>query len=168
MKFFLLRSEKNVAYGTPHATDKDILNALTLANAIGFVNKLPKGIDSEIGERGVRLSGGEKQRIQIARAILKNAPILILDEATSSLDAKSESDVQKGLDNLMKNRLTIIIAHRFTTIQHVDRIIVIDDGRIVDMGRPKELAKRPGIYSDLLHYQIEGNKKLLESYDILA
>lgn len=159
---------ENVVYGTPDATDKDIINALTLANAIGFVNKLPKGIDSEIGERGVRLSGGEKQRIQIARAILKNAPILILDEATSSLDAKSESDVQKGLDNLMKNRLTIIIAHRFTTIQHVDRIIVIDDGRVVDMGRPKELAKRPGIYSDLLQYQIEGNKKLLESYDILT
>jgi len=157
---------ENVAYGTPGATDKEILSALTLANAIGFVNKLSKGIDSEIGERGVRLSGGEKQRIQIARAILKDAPILILDEATSSLDAKSESEVQKGLDNLMKNRLTIIIAHRFTTIQHVDRIIVIDDGRIVDMGRPQELAKRPGIYSDLLHYQIEGNKKLLESYEI--
>jgi ATP-binding cassette subfamily B protein len=158
--------KENVAYGTPGATDKEIVGALTLANAIGFVNKLSKGIDSEIGERGVRLSGGEKQRIQIARAILKDAPILILDEATSSLDAKSENEVQKGLDNLMKNRLTIIIAHRFTTIQHVDRIIVIDDGRIVDMGRPKELAKRPGIYSDLLHYQIEGNKKLLESYEI--
>jgi ATP-binding cassette, subfamily B, bacterial len=158
--------KENVSYGTPGATDKDIIRALTLANAMSFVNKLPNGIDSEIGERGVRLSGGEKQRIQIARAILKDAPILILDEATSSLDAKSENDVQKGLDNLMKNRLTIIIAHRFTTIQNVDRIIVIDDGRVVDMGKPKELAKRPGIYSDLLHYQIEGNKKLLESYDI--
>lgn len=157
---------ENVAYGTPKATDKDVINALQLANAKNFIDKLPNGIDSEIGERGVRLSGGEKQRIQIARAILKDAPILILDEATSSLDAKSESEVQKGLDNLMKNRLTIIIAHRFTTIQNVDRIIVIDDGRVVDMGKPKELAKRPGIYSDLLHYQIEGNKKLLESYDI--
>lgn len=157
---------ENVAYGTPDATDKQIIQALTLANAIHFVNKLEKGIDSEIGERGVRLSGGEKQRIQIARALLKNAPILILDEATSSLDAKSESEVQKGLDNLMKDRLTIIIAHRFTTIQHVDRIIVIDNGSIVDMGKPQELAKRPGIYHDLLHYQIEGNKKLLESFEI--
>ncbi|HSX09316.1 MAG TPA: ATP-binding cassette domain-containing protein, partial [Candidatus Saccharimonadales bacterium] len=157
---------ENVAYGAANATDEDVMNALKLANAKNFIDKLPNGIDSEIGERGVRLSGGEKQRIQIARAILKDAPILILDEATSSLDAKSENEVQKGLDNLMKNRLTIIIAHRFTTIQHVDKIIVIDDGRIVDMGTPKELASRPGIYSDLLHYQIEGNKKLLESYDI--
>ena len=157
---------ENVAYGTPNATDKDVIRALTLANAVNFINKLPNGINSEIGERGVRLSGGEKQRIQIARAILKDAPILILDEATSSLDAKSENEVQQGLDNLMKNRLTIIIAHRFTTIQNVDRIIVIDEGQIVDMGKPKELAKRPGIYSDLLHYQIDGNKKLLESFDI--
>src|SRR5579885_1404879 len=157
---------ENVAYGNPQATDKEILHALKRANALDFVNKLPKGIDSEIGERGVRLSGGQKQRIQIARAILKDAPILILDEATSSLDARSENEVQEGLKNLMKNRLTIIIAHRFSTIQNVDKIIVIDEGEIVDIGSPKELAKRPGIYSDLLHYQVEGNKKLLESFEI--
>jgi ATP-binding cassette subfamily B protein len=157
---------ENVAYGKSNATDKEIKQALKLANALDFVNKLPKGIESEIGERGVRLSGGQRQRIQIARAILKDAPILILDEATSSLDAKSENEVQEGLKNLMKNRLTIIIAHRFSTIQNVDKIIVIDDGRIVDMGNPKELANKPGIYSDLLHYQVEGNKKLLESFDI--
>jgi ATP-binding cassette subfamily B protein len=157
---------ENVAYGSQKATDKDILRALKLANATGFVSKLPKGIDSEIGERGVRLSGGQKQRIQIARAILKDAPILILDEATSSLDAKSEKEVQTALENLMKNRLTIIIAHRFSTIQNVDKVIVIDNGTIVDIGNPKQLSKKPGIYSDLLNYQIEGNKKLLESFDI--
>src|SRR5690606_21178174 len=106
--------------------------------------------------RGVKLSGGQKQRIQIARAILKNAPILILDEATSSLDAKSEKEVQDALENLMKDKLVIIIAHRFSTIQNVDKIIVIDRGRIVDYGSPKELSKKDGIYSDLLNYQIEG------------
>lgn len=157
---------ENVAYGTPSAKEKEIINALKLANAYDFVQKLPKGIDSEVGERGVRLSGGQKQRIQIARAILKNAPILILDEATSSLDAKSEKEVQEALDHLMKDKLVIIIAHRFSTIQNVDKIIVIDQGTIVDSGSPKELAQRPGIYQDLLHYQISGNKKLLEKYDI--
>lgn len=157
---------ENVSYGTPAATEKGIINSLKLANAYDFVMKLPKGIESEVGERGVRLSGGQKQRIQIARAILKNAPILILDEATSSLDAKSEKEVQEALDHLMKDKLVIIIAHRFSTIQNVDKIIVIDQGTIVDSGSPKELARRKGIYQDLLHYQISGNKKLLEKYDI--
>ncbi|MDO8583147.1 MAG: ATP-binding cassette domain-containing protein, partial [bacterium] len=156
---------ENVSYGQK-ATDKEIINALKLANAYDFVVNLPKELDSEIGERGVRLSGGQKQRIQISRAILKNAPILILDEATSSLDAKSEKEVQDALKNLIKNKLVIIIAHRFSTIQNVDKIIVLNKGKIVDMGRPKELAGRPGIYSDLLNYQIEGNKKLLETYEI--
>ncbi len=157
---------ENVSYGTPSATKKQVIEALKLANAWDFVENLPKGIYSQIGERGVRLSGGQKQRIQIARAILKNCPILILDEATSYLDAKSEREVQIGLENLMKNRLVIIIAHRFSTIQNVDNIIVIDNGKIVDSGNPQELAKRPGIYADLLRYQIEGNKKLLEKFEI--
>lgn len=157
---------ENVAYGLDNAKDKDIVNALKLANAYKFVMKLPKGIDSEVGERGVRLSGGQKQRIQIARALIKDAPILILDEATSSLDAKSEKEVQDALENLMKNKLTIIIAHRFSTIQNVDKIIVIDNGGIADAGTPKELSKKKGLYSDLLHYQLEGNKKLLESFEI--
>jgi len=157
---------ENVAYGTKNSTKKDVINALKLANAYEFVEKLPSGIDSEVGERGVRLSGGQKQRIQIARAILKDAPILILDEATSSLDAKSEKDVQDGLEQLMKNKLVIIIAHRFSTIQSVDKIIVLDQGSIADYGSPQELAKKSGVYSDLLHYQIEGNKKLLEKYEI--
>lgn len=157
---------ENVAYGKPDATEKEVIEALKLANAWNFVSQLPKGIESEVGERGVRLSGGQKQRIQIARAILKNAPILILDEATSSLDAKSEKEVQVALEKLMKGKLTLIIAHRFSTIQNVDKIVVIDNGVIVDMGDPKALSRKPGIYSDLLHYQIEGNKKLLESFDL--
>lgn len=157
---------ENVAYGTKGATRKAIIDALKLANAYEFVMKLPKGIDSDVGERGVRLSGGQKQRIQIARAILKNAPILILDEATSSLDAKSEKDVQDALEELMKNKLVIIIAHRFSTIQNVDKIIVLDQGSIADYGSPQDLANKPGVYRDLLHYQVEGNKKLLEKYEI--
>jgi ABC-type multidrug transport system fused ATPase/permease subunit len=145
---------------------EDVINALKLANAWDFVEKLPKGIESEVGERGIRLSGGQKQRIQIARAILKNSPILILDEATSSLDAKSEKEVQEGMENLMKNKLVIIIAHRFSTIQNVHQIIVLDQGKIVDSGSPQELSKRPGIYRDLLNYQVEGNKKLLAQFEL--
>jgi len=157
--------KENVIYGT-QASDKEIEKALRLANAWDFVQKLPKGILSEVGERGVRLSGGQKQRIQIARAILKNAPILILDEATSSLDAKSEKEVQEGLENLMKDKLVLIIAHRFSTIQNVNKILVIDNGEIVESGSPGILANKPGIYHDLLQYQIEGNKKLLANFDI--
>lgn len=158
--------KENVIYGKQDATEEDIVKALKLANAHNFVEKLPKGLNSEVGERGVRLSGGQKQRIQIARAILKNSPILILDEATSSLDAKSEKEVQDALENLMRNRLVIIIAHRFSTIQNVDKIIVINEGKIVDSGSPQELSRKKGVYSELLHYQIEGNKKLLEKFDL--
>lgn len=165
-ELFSTSVKENVAYGRPNATDIEVTEALKLANAYDFVMKLPKGIDSEVGERGVRLSGGQKQRVQIARAILKNAPILILDEATSSLDAKSEKEVQDALENLMKHKLVIIIAHRFSTIQNVDKILVINEGKIVESGTPKELSAKTGIYSELLHYQIEGNKKLLEKFDI--
>ncbi len=112
---------ENVAYGNTKASEKEVIAALKSANAWDFVQKLSKGIESEVGERGVRLSGGQKQRIQIARAILKDAPILILDEATSSLDAKSEKEVQEALETLMKGKLTLIIAHRFSTIQNVDK-----------------------------------------------
>jgi len=157
---------ENVKYANPNKSKKEITAALEKANALEFVEKLPKGINSEIGERGVRLSGGQKQRIQIARAILKDAPILILDEATSSLDAISEKEVQVALENLMRDKLVIIIAHRFSTIQNVNKIIVIDEGKITASGTPQALAKKPGIYSDLLNYQIEGNKKLLEKFEI--
>ena len=156
---------ENVSYGKT-ASEKEIIAALRLANAYDFVMNFTKGLDSEVGERGIRLSGGQKQRIQIARAILKNSPILILDEATSSLDSKSEKEVQNALETLMKNKLVIIIAHRFSTIQNVDKIIVLNKGKIEDMGTPQELAARPGVYTDLLHYQIEGNRKLLEKFEI--
>jgi ATP-binding cassette subfamily B protein len=158
--------KENVSYGNLKATNTEIIKALKLANAYEFVMKFPKGIDSEVGERGVKLSGGQKQRIQIARAILKDAPILILDEATSSLDAKSEKEVQEALERLIEHRLVIIIAHRFSTIQNVNKIIVIDDGKVVDSGNPKELSTKKGVYSELLHYQIEGNRKLLEEFGL--
>jgi ATP-binding cassette subfamily B protein len=165
-ELFSTSVRENVAYGKPDASEAEIVKALKLANAYDFVKKLPKGIDNEVGERGVRLSGGQKQRIQIARAILKNAPILILDEATSSLDAKSEKEVQDALENLMKEKLVIIIAHRFSTIQNVNKILVVNDGKIEESGTPQLLANKKGIYSELLNYQIEGNKKLLEKFDI--
>jgi ATP-binding cassette subfamily B protein len=157
---------ENVAYGMADASDKQIIQALKQANAYEFVEKFKDGLDAKIGERGVKLSGGQKQRIQIARAILHDKPILILDEATSSLDSKSERLVQDALEKLFKNRLVIIIAHRFSTIQDVNRIIVLENGTIVDSGKPKELAKRKGLYSELLRYQVEGNKKLLSEYEI--
>lgn len=164
-ELFSTTIKENVNYGN-NATDKEIIEALKKANALSFVQKLPKGLESQVGERGVRLSGGQKQRIQIARAVLKNSPILILDEATSSLDAKSEKEVQEALENLMKDKLVIIIAHRFSTIQNVHKIIVINDKKIEAQGNPQELAKKKGIYADLLKFQVEGNKKLLESFDI--
>ncbi len=157
---------ENVSYGIDAATDTQIIKALKLANAYEFVSKFKDGLDANIGERGVKLSGGQKQRIQIARAILQNKPILILDEATSSLDSKSERLVQEALEKLMKNRLVIIIAHRFSTIQNADRIVVIDDGRVADSGTPQDLARKDGLYSELLRYQIEGNKKLLSKYEL--
>lgn len=156
----------NVAYGKPRATEKEIINALKLARAYEFVMEYPNKLDTLVGEKGVRLSGGQKQRIQIARAILKNSQIIILDEATSSLDAKSEKEVHEALENLTKDKLVIIIAHRFSTIQNVSKIIVIDGGIVSDFDTPENLAKKKGIYSELLHYQIEGNRKLLEKFEL--
>lgn len=157
---------ENVAYGNSRYSKAEVISALKMANAWEFVRKLPKGSNSQVGERGVKLSGGQKQRIQIARAILKDSPILILDEATSSLDAKSEKEVQVALENLMRDKLVIIIAHRFSTIQNVEKVIVVDEGRISAIGSPQTLAKKPGIYAELLTYQIEGNRRLLEKFDI--
>ncbi len=165
-ELFSTTIRENVSYGHK-TTDEEVIKALKRANAYDFVKQLPKGIESQVGERGVRLSGGQKQRIQIARAILINAPILILDEATSNLDSASEYAVQEGLSNLVKNRLVIMIAHRLSTIQHADKIMVIDEGRIVDQGTPIELANKPGIYSTLLKYQVEGNKQLLKQFDLV-
>lgn len=164
-ELFSTSIRENVAYGLD-ATDVQVQSALVQAQAWEFVKALPKGMKSEIGERGVKLSGGQKQRIQIARAILKDAPILILDEATSSLDAQSESEVQKALEVLMKDRIVLVIAHRFSTIRNADRIMVLDGGSIVDQGSPSELARREGIYQSLLRFQVEGNQKLLETFEL--
>ncbi len=157
--------KENVAYGSEVDDDK-VTEALKKANAWDFVSKLSDGINTEVGERGVKLSGGQRQRIQIARAIYKDAPILILDEATSSLDAKSESEVSEAIDNLVKNRLVIVIAHRFSTIQNASKIIVLNDKKVEAIGTPQELSTKPGIYSELLQYQIDGNKKLLKKFDL--
>lgn len=165
-ELFSATVRENIVYGSDGVTEEQVIEALKLANAYDFVMKLSNGIESEVGERGVKLSGGQKQRIQIARAILKNAPILILDEATSSLDAKAEKEVQEALENLMRNKLVIIVAHRFSTIQNVEKIIVLDHGVIADYGTPAELAQKDGIYKDLLTFQIEGDKKLLANYEL--
>ena len=157
---------ENAAYGKPDATDKEIWEALKKANASEFVERFKNKLDTEIGERGLKLNSKKKQRIQIARAILKNSQILILDEATSSLDSKSELLVQEAIENLMQDKLVIIIAHRFSTIQNVDKIIVLNDRKVADIGTPQELAQREGIYSELLKYQVEGNKKLLKKFEL--
>jgi ATP-binding cassette subfamily B protein len=163
---------ENIAYADPNATDKDIRAAAKAANADEFIAKLEKGYSTEIGERGLRLSGGQKQRIAIARALLKDAPILILDEATSSLDSKSEAMVQEALERLMKGRTTIIIAHRLSTIQSVDQIITIRNGKVDEVGSPKQLARTDGIYAQLLALQTrkptERTKNKLKEYEISA
>lgn len=156
---------ENVCYGGTFNEDK-VIEVLKEANAWDFVSKLSNGIQTEVGERGVKLSGGQRQRIQIARAMYKDAPILILDEATSSLDAKSEMEVSQAIERLTKGRLVIIIAHRFSTIQHASKVIVLNDQKIEAMGSPQELSTQPGIYADLLKYQIEGNKKLLKKFEL--
>lgn len=160
---------ENIAYARPNATSAEVVRAAKAANAHEFISKFDKGYDTEIGERGLKLSGGQKQRIAIARALLKDAPILILDEATSSLDSKSEAMVQEALEHLMKGRTTIIIAHRLSTIQHVDQIITLEGGKIAEVGTPAELSQSGGIYDQLLklqHGQSEASKKKLKSYEI--
>ncbi len=159
---------ENVAYARPNATDEEIWAAVRAANAEKFVRGLPQGLDTEIGERGVKLSGGQRQRLAIARAILKDAPILILDEATSSLDSKAEHEVQAALDELMKGRTTLIIAHRLSTIARVDKIVGLRGGRVAEEGSPAELAQGEVIYAELLALQnpTEENKQALERYDI--
>lgn len=139
----------NIAFGNPEVSEKDIIEAAKMAYAHDFIEELPEKYDTVIGERGLKLSGGQRQRIAIARAILKNPPILILDEATSSLDSVSESLVQKALEKLMIGRTTIVIAHRLSTIKNADRILVIERGRIVDMGKHEELIVKNSTYREL-------------------
>jgi subfamily B ATP-binding cassette protein MsbA len=151
--------KNNIAYGDIDRTEGDIISAAKAANAHDFIMKLPQGYDSNIGELGTKLSGGEKQRISIARALLKNAPILILDEATSSLDSEAEIEVQEALDNLMKGRTTLVIAHRLSTIRNADRIIVLVNGKIIEEGSHETLLTKKGEYFRLynLQFKDEGN-----------
>ncbi|EIM73677.1 ABC transporter, partial [Nitritalea halalkaliphila LW7] len=145
---------ENIAYARPEATEEEIIQAAKKANAWQFIEKFPEGLDTLVGERGIKLSGGQRQRVAIARAILKDPAILILDEATSSLDAESEALVQEALDTLMQGRTTIIIAHRLATIRKVDRIYVLKDGEIIETGDHESLsAKVDGFYANLVKLQ---------------
>ncbi|MBT8268300.1 MAG: ABC transporter ATP-binding protein/permease [Bacteroidia bacterium] len=143
----------NVLLGKPDANEEDVIDALKVANAWEFVEDLPQGIHTNIGDSGNKLSGGQKQRISIARAVLKNPPIMILDEATSALDTESERLVQQALENMMKNRTSVVIAHRLSTIQSADRIIVMQKGKIVEQGKHQELLKAAGTYKNLVEMQ---------------
>jgi len=148
--------ENNILFSNPHATKKEIKKALIKAQFYKFVNSLPDKTQTMVGERGIKLSGGEKQRLSIARAILANKKILVLDEATSALDSKTEKDIQIALTKLMQNRTSIIIAHRLSTIMHADKIIVLDKGKIVQSGTHKQLIKQKGIYKELWGLQKGG------------
>jgi len=152
---FSANALENIRYGRPEASDEEVVAAAKSAQVEEFINRLPDGYQTFLGERGTRLSGGQRQRIAIARAILKNAPLLLLDEATSALDAESEILVQEGLNAAMQGRTTLIIAHRLATVKKVDRIIVMDEGRIVEMGSPEDLRNQSGLYARLASLQFD-------------
>ena len=144
----------NIAYGRGDSTgEADIVRAAEAAHAMEFISQLPQGMDTPIGENGAKLSGGQRQRIAIARAILKDAPILLLDEATSALDSESERAVQAALEELMRGRTTIVVAHRLSTIERCDRIVVLSEGRVVETGTHRELLERAGMYAGLHRLQ---------------
>lgn len=148
---------ENISYGSDKATDEDVVRAAKLAKADEFIDKLPQGYKTMVGERGVKLSGGQRQRISIARAFLKNAPLLILDEATSSLDSESEQAIQVSLEKLMKDRTVIAIAHRLSTLKEMDRIVVIHDGKVIEDGNPDELLqKKDSVFKGMWEHQVKG------------
>jgi ABC-type multidrug transport system fused ATPase/permease subunit len=147
---------ENISYGNPLATQEQIMDAAKQANAHEFISRFPEAYQTIVGERGLKLSGGQRQRIAIARAILKNPAVLLLDEATSSLDSESEQLVQDALDNLMKNRTSIVIAHRLSTVRNADKIIVIDQGAVKEVGTHEALMQKDkGIYRKLVDLQLE-------------
>ncbi|MBV7256787.1 ATP-binding cassette domain-containing protein [Pacificimonas sp. WHA3] len=154
---FAATAGQNIAYGRPGASEEDIWRAAADANADGFLRALPDGLDTFMGEAGTRLSGGQRQRVAIARAILRDAPILLLDEATSALDAESEREVQTALERLMQGRTTLVIAHRLATVRGADRIVVMDDGRIVAEGRHDDLIQQDGLYARLARLQFDAS-----------
>ena len=146
---------ENIAYGKINATDEEILDAAEKANILEFINSMPEGLDTYVGERGVKLSGGQKQRISIARAFLKNPPVLILDEATSALDNVTEMQIQHALDELSKGRTTLVVAHRLSTVKNADNIIVIDKTGIIEQGDHNKLIEENGVYANLYQYQFK-------------
>ncbi len=147
--------QENIQYGRLEATQEEVIEAAKLANAHEFISQLPEGYATHVGERGLTLSGGEKQRLSIARAFLRNAPILILDEPSSALDALTESQLLEAIERLMKGRTTFIIAHRLSTLRSANRILVLDHGEIVEQGVHSELIERAGLYESLYRHQTE-------------
>ena len=145
----------NIRVGRRGATDGEVLAAARAANCDEFVQRLPEGYDTTIGENGSRLSGGERQRISIARALLKDAPIVLLDEATASLDVENETKVQEALSRLLAGKTVIVIAHRMRTVMSADKIVVLDGGRVVEQGAPEELLGRPGLFARMVALQQE-------------
>ena len=148
--------EDNLRIGRPDATPEEVRDAAGKANIHAFIQSLPDGYETVVGERGAKLSGGERQRIAIARALLKDAPVLILDEATSNLDGANEAAIRQALSHLTKGRTTIVIAHRLSSVVHADRIVVLDDGRVAESGRHGDLVSRDGHYAELVRAQQEG------------
>jgi subfamily B ATP-binding cassette protein MsbA len=157
----------NISYGSPEVTQAQIIEAATAALAHDFIEAMPEGYNTVIGEKGVRLSGGQRQRLAIARALVKNAPILILDEATSALDTHSEQLVQAALENLMKGRTTIMIAHRLSTVRNADQIIVLQEGDISELGSHQDLLDQKGIYNRLIEIQSGYEKKTRDIEELL-
>ena len=151
---------QNIAYGKPNCTRGEIIKAAELANAMEFIEKLPNGLDTILGERGMTLSGGQRQRIAIARAVIRNTPILILDEPTSGLDSASEQLVFEAMDRLMSGKTVVVIAHRLSTIQKADVIFVIKDGEIVERGKHEDLMKLNGLYAELHNLQFREEPEL--------
>ena len=144
---------ENIRYARPEASTEDVMKAAEIARCTDFIEALPDGYDTMVGDRGAKLSGGQRQRLAIARALLKNAPILLLDEATSALDSESEAAIQHALDNLMQGRTVIAVAHRLSTLRNFDRIVVMENGRVIDDGSPDLLSHRAGPYRELLKNQ---------------
>jgi len=145
---------ENIRYARPEATDGEVLDAAMAARCREFIEALPDGFATIVGDRGVKLSGGQRQRIAIARAFLKDAPLLLLDEATSALDSESEEAVQEALGNLIRGRTVIAIAHRLSTVRNFDRIVVLQDGRVLQDGPPDQLVRRDGLYRTLVHREM--------------
>ncbi|HEX7074269.1 MAG TPA: ATP-binding cassette domain-containing protein, partial [Hyphomicrobiaceae bacterium] len=148
----------NIKYGRPDATDEEVFEAAKLAQIDGFIRQLPQGYATMVGERGLKLSGGEKQRVAIARTILKQPPILILDEATSALDSHTEKEIQDALDRVSRDRTTLVIAHRLSTIVHADNILVLEKGRLVEQGTHAQLLAKDGLYASLWNRQLRAEK----------